>query len=114
MFVKIVVLHKHFKMLHFWGEEKEYGDIDVLKYTRMRTTFNTPLSRTVQAGDWAEIWGDRTSSLNRNAYGNGWLLVIFVRYLTFRSSFSLFSCNYFLICDHSALRRVFSKLLRVL
>ena len=40
MFVKIVILHKHFKMLHFWAEEKEYGDVDVLKYTRIRTTFN--------------------------------------------------------------------------
>ena len=66
------------------------------------------------SGDWTEIWGDRTSSFNKNAYGNGWLLVIIVRYFTFRLFFSLFSCYYLLICDQSALRRVFSKLLRVL
>ena len=36
--------------------------------------------------------GDRTSSLNSNVYGNGWLLITIVRYFTFRPSFSLFSC----------------------
>ena len=65
-------------------------------------------------GDWAEIWGDKTSSFNKNANGKGWLLVIIVRYFTFRSSFLLFSCYCLLICDQSTLRRVFSKLLRVL
>ena len=58
-------------------------------------------------GDWAEIWGDRTSSLYTNRYGKGWLLVNIVGYFMVQSSFSLFYYYYLLICHQSALERAF-------
>ena len=65
------------------------------------------------AGDWAEIWGDRTSSLYTNSYGKGSLLVKIVGYFMLQSSFSLFYSYYLLICHQSALERAFFKTLRV-
>ena len=64
------------------------------------TTFTDRATR-----DWAEIWGDRTSSLYTNTYGKGWLLVNIVGYFIFQSSFSLFYGYYLLICHQSALER---------
>ena len=58
-------------------------------------------------GDWAEIWGGRTSSLYANRYGKVLLLANIVGYFTFQSSFSLFYCYYLLICHQSALERAF-------
>ena len=50
---------------------EKYANLPGAEYT----TFTDRAS-----GDWAEMWGDRTSSFNKNAYGNGWLLAIIVRY----------------------------------
>ena len=71
-------------------------------HQRLYTTFTDRA-----AGDWSEIWGDRTSSLYTNRYGKGWLLVTIVGYFVFQLLFSFFYCYYLLICNQSSLERAF-------
>ena len=80
---------------------------DSIKEGRNYTTFTGRAT-----GDWAEIWGDRTSSLYTSRYGKGWLLVNIVGYFMFKLSFSLFFCHYLLICHQSSLERAFLQNLR--